>query len=293
MVISPLRYPGGKAKLFGFFSDLLIHNNLLGCHYCEPYAGGGGLALKLLSAGLVDHVSLNDIDEAVWSFWVSALNHNEELCELIRKADLSIAEWHRQREIWKEKDTRNPLELGYATFYLNRTNRSGIIEGAGPIGGYEQKGLWKLNARFDPEKQSASVRALLPFRSRITISKLDAIDFVRNSFNNPHSLTYLDPPYYVKGSKLYRNSYNHHDHLNIADIAKQYRKENWVISYDAVNPILEMYAEFDPILYTLNYSAGSTITGKEVIFLSDALSFFKAPGFISSAQKSGEPLEVR
>lgn len=279
MLASPLRYPGGKAKLYAFFAELLRHNGIQNAHYCEPYAGGAGLALKLLSSGLVERISLNDVDDAIWAFWVSALTANSELCRLIETADLSIQEWYRQREIWRKKDTTDLLALGFATFYLNRTNRSGIIEGAGPVGGYAQSGKWRLDARFDREKQSAAIRALAPFGSRISVSRLDAIDFLAVSLADESALTYLDPPYYVKGSKLYRNAYVHEDHVAVREAVARFREGRWIVSYDAVAPILDIYSDFEPVLYSLNYSAGSVGSGKEVIFLSDALSLPAMTGF--------------
>lgn len=279
MLVSPLRYPGGKAKLFDFFASLIHKNNLLGCRYCEPYAGGAGLALKLLSAGIVDYVALNDVDEAVWAFWTSAFAHNDALCDLIEHATLTIDEWHNQREIWKAKDLSDPLALGFATFYLNRTNRSGIIEGAGPVGGYAQSGRWRLAARFDQQKQAAAVKALAPFKSRVSISKLDALDFIADSLSDLNSLTYLDPPYYIKGSKLYRNSYVHQDHVAVAKAVGRHQAAFWVVSYDAVKPIFEIYSNHDPILYSLSYSAGSISSGKEVIYLSSALECPEMQGF--------------
>lgn len=279
MLSSPLRYPGGKAKLFGVFAELLKHNGIQDCHYCEPYAGGAGLALRLLSSGLVDRVSLNDVDEAIHAFWFSALHLNRDLCHLVETAKLDIDEWHRQREIWRLKDTGNPLALGFATFFLNRTNRSGIIEGAGPVGGYSQSGKWRLDARFDRERQAASIRALAPFQSRIDVTCLDALDFLESSLANDSALTYLDPPYYVKGSRLYRNAYRHDDHVAVKNSVMRFRESRWVVSYDAVDPIMEIYSEFEPILYSLNYSAGTTGSGNEVIYLSDALSMPLVEGF--------------
>lgn len=279
MLVSPLRYPGGKAKLFDFFVSLIQDNRLLGCRYCEPYAGGAGLALKLLSGGFVEAVALNDFDEAIWAFWASALDHNLELCRLIETATLTIDEWHRQREIWRAKDLRDPLSLGFATFYLNRTNRSGIIEGAGPVGGYEQAGRWRLDARFDRVKQASAVRALAPFRSRIVVSRSDALEFLDASLGDPTALTYLDPPYYVKGSKLYRNAYNHADHVAVMERVSCHLNGRWVVSYDAVPQILDIYSAFEPILYSLSYSAGAVGSGEEVIYLSDALTRPMIAGF--------------
>lgn len=279
MLTSPLRYPGGKAKLFGFFCSLIKENNLLGSHYCEPYAGGAGLALKLLSAGLVETVALNDVDEAVWAFWHTALHENDELVGRIRSATLTIDEWYQQREVWRARNLQDPVSLGFAAFYLNRTNRSGIIEGAGPVGGYAQAGKWRLDARFDRTKQADAVAALAPFRSQISVSRLDALDFVKQSFARHNSLTYLDPPYYVKGSKLYRNSYVHDDHAQVRDLVTAYRDAAWVVSYDSVPPIIDLYASFDPIFYSLNYSAGAVGTGREVIYLSDPLRLGVCDGF--------------
>ncbi len=256
MLISPLRYPGGKAKLFNFFVSLIQQNKLFRCRYCEPYAGGAGLALKLLSSGLVESVALNDVDEAIWAFWISALDHNRELRGLIENASLTIDEWHRQREVWRAKDLSDPLSLGFATFYLNRTNRSGIIEGAGPVGGYAQAGRWRLDARFDPQKQAAAVEALAPFRSRIAVSRFDALDFIGESLTDSGALTYLDPPYYVKGSKLYRNAYLHEDHVAVRDAVSRHRQGRWVVSYDAVAPIFAIYSDFDQILYFAKLQRG-------------------------------------
>ncbi|MDH2326023.1 DNA adenine methylase [Cereibacter sp. SYSU M97828] len=286
MLASPLRYPGGKGKLFPFFAELMSHNKIRECHYCEPYAGGAGLALKLLSSGLVDRISLNDVDDAIWAFWFSALTYNSELCRMVETADLSISEWYRQREIWRAKDTSDILKLGFATFYLNRTNRSGIIEGAGPVGGYSQSGKWRLDARFDREKQSAAIRALAPFKSRISMSHLDALDFLSGSLADETALTYLDPPYYVKGSKLYRNAYAHNDHVAVMAAVSNYRQAHWVVSYDAVKPILEIYSKFEPVLYSLNYSAGAVGSGKEVIYLSDSLSLPSMIGFEQNAVRA-------
>jgi DNA adenine methylase len=152
MISSPLRYPGGKAKLYPFFAELIKKNDLFESEYCEPYAGGAGLALRLLSNGFVRTISINDIDSAIFAFWVSALRNTDKFCALLEATPVTIDEWHKQKEILTKADTRNSLKLGFAAYFLNRTNRSGIIEGAGPIGGYEQAGRWKVDARLVKQK---------------------------------------------------------------------------------------------------------------------------------------------
>ena len=58
-----------------------------------------------------------------------------------------MAEWRQQREVYGRRETADLDELGFATLFLNRTNRSGII-GGGVIGGKQQHGAWGLDARF-------------------------------------------------------------------------------------------------------------------------------------------------
>ncbi len=272
MIVSPLRYPGGKAKLFPFFADLIAANNLFGSEYCEPYAGGAGLAVRLLTEGFVDRISLNDIDQSICAFWRASLYRSAEFCKLIDSTPITIAEWYRQSEIWRAADLADDLTLGFATYFLNRTNRSGIIEGAGPIGGYKQEGKWKLSARLVKERQIDNIKALARFSGQIDISCTDALDFARANICNPSALIYLDPPYYVKGRKLYKNFYHPDDHAHIANELRTWRQAKWVVSYDDVHEIRELYEGLAPLSYSLNYSAGRVALGTEVLFLSEALS---------------------
>lgn len=277
MPSSPLRYPGGKAKLFPYFAELIRLNKLIGSEYCEPYAGGAGLAIRLLSAGLVERISINDIDSSIYAFWISALQNSEKFCARIEKTPVTIDEWYRQREIWEDGDLENPLALGFSAYFLNRTNRSGIIEGAGPIGGYAQSGKWKLGVRLVKDKQIENIKLLSQYKAQIKVSNLDAIEFFRRNSLKPSALTYLDPPYFVKGQKLYKNSYNPEDHEEIAQMLRKNRRARWIVSYDDVAEIRRAYKTFDPITYHLNYSAGEKGIGTEVIFVSDAL---KSPAMI-------------
>lgn len=283
MIVSPLRYPGGKAKLFPFFAELIKVNGLFGAEYCEPYAGGAGLAIRLLVNGYVNSLAINDIDQSIYSFWSAALNDTERFCRLIDKTPVDIDEWYRQRDIWEDGDAGNMLALGFSAFFLNRTNRSGVIEGAGPIGGYEQKGEWKLGVRLVKDKQIENLKALSRYAQQIKITNLDALKFIDKKIERKNALVYLDPPYYVKGHKLYKNFYTHDDHVQIARKMKAHRKAKWVVSYDDVSPIRKAYSTFDPISYSLNYSAGEKTLGREVIFLSDGLEFPKVRGFAEAA----------
>ena len=164
------------------------------------------------------------------------------------------------------------LALGFSAFFLNRTNRSGIIEGAGPIGGYAQAGAWKLDVRLVKEKQIENILMLSKYAAQISVSNRDATDFFLRKAKAANTLVYLDPPYFVKGRKLYTNFYTPQDHREIARMLTRHRKVNWIVSYDDVPEIRKAYSAFRPIPYSLSYSAGEKAIGSEVIFVSDVIS---------------------
>jgi DNA adenine methylase len=269
LVSSPLRYPGGKAKLFPFFVDLIEANGLFGCEYREPYAGGAGLALNLLAGGFVNRIHLNDIDPGIFAFWRSATGSPERLCSLVLAAELNVDEWYRQREVWRHPNQHSELELGFATLYLNRANRSGIIEGAGPVGGYHQTGGLRLDARFNKRTVIERIQLVGELASRISVTDSDALEYIRSSVRES-DLTYLDPPYYVRGQRLYKNFYNHEDHVQISEGVRA-MAGNWVVSYDDVAPIRTLYEWVAPLQLTLRYTAGNSAVGREVVFLSPSL----------------------
>lgn len=283
MTYSPLRYPGGKAKLYPFFSELIKDNNLFGDEYCEPYAGGAGLAIRLLVNGFVERISINDIDRSIYAFWNSVFYNTDEFCRMIDSTPVTIDEWYRQRTIWMAGDGADALALGFSAYFLNRTNRSGIIEGAGPIGGYSQSGKWKIDVRLVKNKQIDNIKLLARCRKQIEIHNEDAIYFVKKKMDAKNSFLYLDPPYFVKGSRLYKNFYKPADHALISRELEMRRNDKWIVSYDNVPEIREIYGAFQPIVYNLNYSAGEKTIGSEVIFVSDAITPPTVKGFQKEA----------
>lgn len=269
---TPLRYPGGKGKLTNFVKLVLSENNLLDGHYVEPYAGGAGIALSLLFQEYVLHIHINDLNKSVYSFWHSVLNSTEELCKLINDTPVTIEEWKRQRSIQIEAEKASTLELGFSTFFLNRTNRSGIIK-AGVIGGKEQTGNWKIDARYNKTDLLSRIKMIANYQSRITVYNQDASDLLLNTVPElpDNTLVYLDPPYYVKGKDLYENHYSHKDHVDIAQVVTTSIRQNWMVSYDFVPQIAEIYKDFRQIDYQLSYSAAERYKGSELMVFDDRL----------------------
>lgn len=268
---TPLRYPGGKRKLANFFKIVIKKNGLSDGHYIELYAGGAAVALELLFDEFVSHIHINDLDRAIYAFWHAALYETEELCERIQNVSVTMDEWYRQREIQEQADGISLLTLGFSTFFLNRTNRSGIILG-GVIGGKGQDGTYKIDARFNKSNLIQRIERIGRYRSRITIYNEDAADLIKNTIPilPDRTLVYLDPPYYSKGKGLYKNFYEHRDHKQIAKLITEVDRR-WIVTYDNTPKIRDMYVNCPSIIYNLHYSAADRYQGSEVMFLCDAL----------------------
>jgi len=263
---SPLRYPGGKGKLASFIKLILKENLLIEGQYVEPFAGGASIALDLLINEYVSDIHINDIDFNIYSFWYSVLNFTEELCKKIVDTEISVDEWQKQKNIYLNKDEYSILEVGFSAFYLNRTNRSGILN-AGIIGGLKQKGKWKLDARFNKRELINRIQSIATYKNRINLYNEDALILIKKLYKKlpRKTLFYLDPPYFEKGKDLYINFYNYDDHKNISILLKSLKNQYWIISYDNVSPIRYLYNNFRQKVYSLNYFAGGASKGSEVI----------------------------
>jgi len=268
---TPLRYPGGKSKLSRFIELVFEENDLLDGHYVEPYAGGSGLAFALLFHEYSMHIHINDLNKSVHAFWYSVLNDTDKLCKKIHDTPVNMEEWRKQKAVQENGDRYDIFELGFSTFFLNRTNRSGIITG-GVIGGQNQDGKWKLDARFNKQNLIARIEKIASYRNRISLYNIDAARLIEEVVPQlpQKTLVYLDPPYYQKGQDLYENHYKHDDHEKIARLITSEIHQKWIVSYDLVPEIRGLYKNFRQISYSLSYSAGDRCRGEEImIFCND------------------------
>lgn len=273
-----MRYPGGKAKLSDFLSRVCLRNGING-HYIEPYAGGAAVALFLLMEGYVKEITINDKDRSIYAFWHSVLYETDELCTLISRTRVVVSNWHKQREVQSRKETATLLELGFSTFFMNRTNHSGVIAG-GIIGGLGQAGEYKLDCRFNKKRLISLIRKISLQRKFIHLTNDDALDLIEK-FKAKENLSentifYFDPPYYLKGESLYMNHYKHEDHAAVAEAIGSIKNAHWLVSYDLTLPITRLYKNFASKRYGLQHTAHTSKLGKEVMFVSPYLSVPKS-----------------
>jgi len=267
--MSPLRYPGGKSSLMDMMESVIHNNELRYYHYAEPYAGGCGLALALMYGGHVSEIHINDIDPAIWSFWHSVLNETDDLVRLIESTPITLNEREIQREVYLKSDITDPLSLGFSTFFLNRTNRSGIIKGAGAIGGKSQAGIYKIDCRFNREDLSNRVRRISKYKDRITLYNQDAIEFMKssNSFSK-NTFFFIDPPYYNKGASLYTSFYKPEDHALVAKAVSSLERP-WLVTYDNTIEISKLYENYRQHSFNINYSLQTKRKGDELLITSN------------------------
>lgn len=264
--VSPLRYPGGKTRLADFLAELIKKqtesNDLI---FVEPYAGGAGASLQLLFSGKVAKIIINDFDKAIYSFWNVAVSDTDKLIEKIKKTPVTINEWKKQKKIYKN-EASSEFDLAFATFFLNRSNRSGIIE-AGPIGGFSQDGEWKIDARFNKKTLIKRLEIIKQYRSQIEVLNMDGIKLLekiqkRKDFQK--IFVFLDPPYVEKGELLYLNHYEKSNHEKLAEFLNSAPK-NWVMTYDSTKYIKDLYSNHRVKTFKIAHRAHTLKEGREVL----------------------------
>lgn len=271
MFYSPLRYPGGKNKLSKFISKVCEINNISG-HYVEPYAGGASVALFLLIENKVSKITINDYDKAIFAFWHSVLNDTDRLCKRIQNTEVTLKNWRKQKEIQKNKvKEEDLLKLGFSTFFLNRTNYSGIING-GIIGGIKQNGKYKIDCRFNREELIKRIKLIANYKEKISLYNLDALELIKKIKKNKNTVFYFDPPYYLMGPSLYMNHYKHEDHKKVSDEIKKIKNAHWIVSYDDTPEIRFLYKGCNSIKFMFLHMAYKVRKGKEIIVSSNDLS---------------------
>ncbi len=267
---SPLRYPGGKAKIFEQVKNIIKSNFAESPVYVEAFAGGSSLALKLLLKEIVSEIHINDLDDSIYAFWYSIKNHKDELISKINDAELTIDEWKMQKSIYTSTEDISLLDRGFATFYLNRTNRSGVLA-SGPIGGYSQTGNYKIDCRFNKTNLIALIEKIYLKIDYIHIYNEDAKTFISNIDNlYQNAFIYLDPPYVNQGPNLYLNHFNDDDHKELK-IAVSNLINKWLVTYDNVELIKEIYSDYRSDLFEIKYSMAIKRTENEIAIYSDNL----------------------
>lgn len=278
MNLTPLRYPGGKSVMASLIDEIISINSLKDVIYAEPYAGGAGAAIKLLLDNKVEAIRINDISIGIFSFWHYLINDFKKFLYFMETVEVNLNEWKKQKNVFLNSKVPS-FELGFATFYLTRTNRSGILN-AGPMGGNtnekQELAKYKIDCRFNKNSLLNQFENIVKYKNRIKVTNYDALDFL-NLLKGDSHLVYLDPPYYTKGKELYYNFYKHLDHFLLSEYLKKINNFKWLLSYDNVIEIQKLYSEFPLYEFNLTYTAQSVKKGSELFTHSENIILPKNP----------------
>lgn len=242
-LLSPLRYPGAKRRLVGYIRDVLTTNGLKPKLFVEPFAGGAGVALQLLSEGTVENIALGEKDELIASFWKIVFEDTEWLVNEIEKVEVSLEQWDR----FKTEPLENRRQKALACIFLNRTSFSGILSStAGPLGGRAQESDYKIDCRFNKATIIQRIRDISALRGKVefvnegdwqeTMGRAEKL-----SFSSEEIFYYLDPPFYEKADRLYTHYFVESDHQDLKDQLLKLTSP-WLLSYDSADEIKDLYS---------------------------------------------------
>jgi DNA adenine methylase len=290
MHASPLRYPGGKAKLAPFLGEAVRLNGVSYGTFAEAFAGGAGAALELLFSQAVTNVALNDADPLIFAIWKAILMDPKRFQRRIARAPLTVNYWRTRKKIVRRNESKlrdEIFEVGWSAFYLNRCNRSGVFD-AGPIGGHDQTGNYLIDARFNREGLKKRIERIADYSHAIRVYNLDAVEFLRRiqyerGFRRDQTVVYLDPPYFLKGPTLYAHYFTRPQHERLSQFLNATAKFRWIVSYDDVSEIHALYAKQAVNIHNMCYQVHTRKEGRELIVSSSNCDLPKARSFLSSA----------
>lgn len=242
VVLSPLRYPGGKRRLVPYVAAALAANDLRPDVFVEPFAGGASVALELLATDEVQSIGLAELDPYVASFWETVFFDTDWLCRQVASIEVSLDAWRRM----KSGRFRSRRSQALACLYLNRTSFNGTLHPrAGPIGGMSQSSGYPIDCRFPRERLVRRIRMCAQFADRVAFIRhedaLGAVAYARRRLRGKSLFYYFDPPFWAKSSFLYRHAFTHQDHQRLAT-AVRYLREPYLLSYDPAPEVRELYA---------------------------------------------------
>jgi len=271
--LNPLRYPGSKRALVDYIEELLIDNHLDGCRFTEPYAGSAAVGIELLQRNIINTLILCEKDILLFAFWECVFRKTKALCKKIADTPITIKTW-KELNIYRheKKITKNNLlNLGFAGLFYNRTNFSGILN-ANPIGGIGQNSKYDISCRFNKQKIIDTIKTIAEYKNFVEVYYDDALNFISSQnfhFVKQKCFVYFDPPYFEKGSQIYRHYYSKQEHIKLSIFVKTMKNTDWLISYDDAPFICNLYnddkTQYRPLF--IDYSCATKIRnrGKELL----------------------------
>jgi DNA adenine methylase len=282
VLISPLRYAGGKSKAIGLILNSLP--KLREKKIVSPFFGGGSFEL-CVSQNLGIEVIGYDIFGMLTNFWNVIINHKDEFITELEKFKINTDEFTYNRHIllnyWekiKPKDlkynTKKKIKLTDEDLILldNNNIMQAVYYYYNMTLSYGPMFLgWPSSNEIKPEKFKRRINKLKNIN--FTNISVNCLDFEEVIKKHKDDFLFLDPPYYLEGdSKMFKGMYpncnfaihhNNFKHKTMFDLLKKHTG-GFFITYNNCSTIREWYKdyklEYPEWQYT--YGQGETRVGK-------------------------------
>lgn len=282
VVISPLRYAGGKSKAVGLILNSLP--KLREKKIVSPFFGGGSFEL-CVSQKLGIEVIGYDIFGMLTNFWNVLINNKEEFIEELKRFNITNEEFTYNRHVllnyW---DKIKPNNLIYNTkkvvelsdedkvllddnnimqavyYYYNMT----LSYGPGFLG-------WPSSNEIKLDKFKRRINNIE--NMQFNNISVDCDDFENVIERHNEDFLFLDPPYYLEGdSKMFKGLYpngnfaihhNNFNHEKMCELLKNH-KGGFLITYNNCCTIRDWYKDFklEYPKWQYTYGQGETRIGE-------------------------------
>ena len=261
---TPLRYPGGKSractKMDPYFPDLRNYTE-----FCEPFLGGGSVAIHVSKKYPHLKITVNDLYEPLVNFWVQLQTFGDELTEKLveyknnhpdppkelRKVDGT--EFPAKELFLNSKEAVNDrsldcIERAAAFYIVNKCSFSGLTESSSfskqaSVSNFSIKGIKKLTG----------------FSEIISHWHINQYSY-EHLMENMHDglFMYLDPPYDIKDN-LYGKKGSMHKGFDHDQFAADCAAHNipMLISYNSDQLVKDRFKDWNVAEFDLTYTMRS------------------------------------
>lgn len=277
--VSPLRYPGGKARMAPYLAAMFAEQvSVMDVEvWLEPFAGGAGAGLSLLDDDAVGEIWLTEKNPALAALWRAMLTENETLATHVEQTvpDLDLWAWARSQVAAAARPGTTDADTGFAALVLNRCSRSGMVNPrVGPIGGKSQNGPWTLASRWNAPALAERIRHVGSLSGRIRFTEGDAVTAIADLADSgieDEVIAFVDPPYLREGNRLYANGMDAADHQRLAD-ALNASPVRWMLTYDDEPTVAaDLYPHRRVLAYRIANTANRARIATEHAVVSDNL----------------------
>ena len=271
VVKSPLRYAGGKRRLFNIIKGYIPHYSK---EIVSPFMGGGALEINLAIRGV--SIFGYDIDQPLMNFWKYWLKDPIKL----QKSAESKLENYSIEELVKEKTYRflnkndvdiHSFEQSVFYYIFNKLDFGGQTLRSAYVNDFMKRGdIWYTSCKREGKTSYDRL-----FSSKVHLKPINNIytdnarfEFVLDIDRYKDMLFYMDPPYFK-----HEGCYNikRFDHRKLRDMIGGLKK--WILSYGDCKYIRNLYDGYT--MHSLDYRYMLNQGGREaaeLIILSDEIS---------------------